>query len=179
MSRIGNKPITVPAGVEVTLDGNIITVKGPKGTLTKELHKNIEVKVEGTEITVKRPDDEAFNRSLHGLTRTLINNMIEGVTNQYSRVLEVNGVGYRAQLKGKKLVMNLGYSHPVEMDAPEGITFEVPNPNQIIVKGIDKEVVGQTAAVIRTKRPPEVYRGKGIKYAEEHIRRKEGKAGKK
>lgn len=179
MSRIGNKPITVPAGVEVTLDGNIITVKGPKGTLTKELHKNMEVKVEGTEITVKRPDDEAFNRSLHGLTRTLINNMIEGVTNQYSRVLEVNGVGYRAQLKGKKLVMNLGYSHPVEMDAPEGITFEVPNPNQIIVKGIDKEVVGQTAAVIRTKRPPEVYRGKGIKYAEEHIRRKEGKAGKK
>ena len=179
MSRIGNKPITVPAGVEVTLDGNVITVKGPKGTLTKELHKNMEVKVEGTEITVKRPDDEAFNRSLHGLTRTLINNMIEGVTNQYSRVLEVNGVGYRAQLKGKKLVMNLGYSHPVEMDAPEGITFEVPSPNQIIVKGIDKEVVGQTAAVIRTKRPPEVYRGKGIKYAEEHIRRKEGKAGKK
>lgn len=179
MSRIGNKPITVPAGVEVSLEGNVITVKGPKGTLTKELHKNMEVKVEGTEITVKRPDDEAFNRSLHGLTRTLINNMIEGVTNQYSRVLEVNGVGYRAQLKGKKLVMNLGYSHPVEMDAPEGITFEVPNPNQIIVKGIDKEVVGQTAAVIRTKRPPEVYRGKGIKYAEEHIRRKEGKAGKK
>lgn len=179
MSRIGNKPITVPAGVEVTLEGNVITVKGPKGTLTKELHKNMEVKVEGTEITVKRPDDEALNRSLHGLTRTLINNMIEGVTNQYSRVLEVNGVGYRAQLKGKKLVMNLGYSHPVEMDAPEGITFEVPNPNQIIVKGIDKEVVGQTAAVIRTKRPPEVYRGKGIKYAEEHIRRKEGKAGKK
>ncbi|MBR2240393.1 MAG: 50S ribosomal protein L6 [Clostridia bacterium] len=179
MSRIGNKPITIPAGVEVTLDGNVITVKGPKGTLTKELHKNIEVSVNGTEITVKRPDDEAFNRSLHGLTRTLINNMIEGVEKQFSRTLEVNGVGYRAQLKGKKLVMNLGYSHPVEMDAPEGITFEVPNPNTIIVKGIDKEVVGQTAAVVRTKRPPEVYRGKGIKYAEEHIRRKEGKAGKK
>ena len=179
MSRIGNKPITIPAGVEVTLDGNVITVKGPKGTLTKELHKNIEVSVNGTEITVKRPDDEAFNRSLHGLTRTLINNMIEGVEKQFSRTLEVNGVGYRAQLKGKKLVMNLGYSHPVEMDAPEGITFEVPNPNTIIVKGVDKEVVGQTAAVIRTKRPPEVYRGKGIKYAEEHIRRKEGKAGKK
>jgi len=179
MSRIGNKPITIPAGVEVTLDGNVITVKGPKGTLTKELHKNMEVSVNGTEITVKRPDDEAFNRSLHGLTRTLINNMIEGVEKQFSRTLEVNGVGYRAQLKGKKLVMNLGYSHPVEMDAPEGITFEVPSPNQIIVKGIDKEVVGQTAAVIRTKRPPEVYRGKGIKYAEEHIRRKEGKAGKK
>ena len=179
MSRIGNKPITIPAGVEVTLDGNVITVKGPKGTMTKELHKNMEVSVNGTEITVKRPDDEAFNRSLHGLTRTLINNMIEGVEKQFSRTPEVNGVGYRAQLKGKKLVMNLGYSHPVEMDAPEGITFEVPNPNTIIVKGIDKEVVGQTAAVVRTKRPPEVYRGKGIKYAEEHIRRKEGKAGKK
>ena len=179
MSRIGNKPITVPEGVEVTLNGNHITVKGPKGTLEKELHKNMAVSIEGNEITVKRPDNEAFNRSLHGLTRTLINNMIEGVLHQYTRTLEVNGVGYRAQLKGKKLVMNLGYSHPVEMDAPEGITFEVPNPNQIIVKGIDKEVVGQTAAVIRTKRPPEVYRGKGIKYAEEHIRRKEGKAGKK
>ncbi|MBR2786665.1 MAG: 50S ribosomal protein L6 [Clostridia bacterium] len=179
MSRIGNKPITVPAGVEVKLDGSHITVKGPKGTLEKDLHKNINVSVDGNIITVTRPDDEAFNRSLHGLTRTLINNMIEGVLNQYTRTLEVNGVGYRAQLKGKKLVMNLGYSHQVEMDAPEGITFEVPNPNQIIVKGIDKEVVGQTAAVIRTKRPPEVYRGKGIKYAEEHIRRKEGKAGKK
>lgn len=179
MSRIGNKPITIPAGVEVTLDGNVITVKGPKGTMTKELHKNMEVSINGTEITVKRPDDEAFNRSLHGLTRTLINNMIEGVEKQFSRTLEVNGVGYRAQLKGKKLVMNLGYSHPVEMDAPEGITFEVPNPNTIIIKGVDKEVVGQTAAVVRTKRPPEVYRGKGIKYAEEHIRRKEGKAGKK
>ena len=179
MSRIGNKPITVPAGVEVTLDGNHITVKGPKGTLAKELHNNMEVTLDGTVITVKRPNDEAFNRSLHGLTRTLINNMIEGVLNEYSRTLEVNGVGYRAQLKGKKLVMNLGYSHPVEMDAPEGITFEVPNPNTIIVKGVDKETVGQTAAVIRTKRPPEVYRGKGIKYAEEHIRRKEGKAGKK
>jgi large subunit ribosomal protein L6 len=179
MSRIGNKPITIPAGVEVTLDGNVITVKGPKGTMTKELHKNMEVSVNGTEITVKRPDDEAFNRSLHGLTRTLINNMIEGVEKQFTRTLEVNGVGYRAQLKGKKLVMNLGYSHPVEMDAPEGITFEVPNPNTIIIKGVDKEVVGQTAAVVRTKRPPEVYRGKGIKYAEEHIRRKEGKAGKK
>ncbi len=179
MSRIGNKPITVPAGVEVTLDGNHITVKGPKGTLAKELHNNMEVTLDGNVITVKRPNDEAFNRSLHGLTRTLINNMIEGVLNEYSRTLEVNGVGYRAQLKGKKLVMNLGYSHPVEMDAPEGITFEVPNPNTIIVKGVDKETVGQTAAVIRTKRPPEVYRGKGIKYAEEHIRRKEGKAGKK
>lgn len=179
MSRIGKKPITVPAGVEVTLQDNHITVKGPKGTLERDLHKAMKVTLENNVITVERPDDEPANRSLHGLTRTLINNMIEGVLNEYQRVLEINGVGYRAQKKGNKLVMNLGYSHPVEMDAPAGITFEVPNPNQIIVKGIDKEVVGQTAAVVRTKRPPEVYRGKGIKYAEEHIRRKEGKAGKK
>ena len=179
MSRIGNKPITVPAGVEVKLDGQHLTVKGPKGTLERDLHKNMEVKIDGNVITVARPDDEAYNRSLHGLTRTLINNMIEGVLNEYKRELEINGVGYRAQLKGKTLVLSLGYSHPVEMAAPEGITFEVPAPNQIIVKGVDKEQVGQVAAVIRTKRPPEVYRGKGIKYAEEHIRRKEGKAGKK
>jgi len=179
MSRIGKKPITVPAGVEVTLQDNHITVKGPKGTLERDLHKAMKVTLENNVITVERPDDEPANRSLHGLTRTLINNMIEGVVNEYQRVLEINGVGYRAQKKGNKLVMNLGYSHPVEMDAPAGVTFEVPNPNQIIVKGIDKEVVGQTAAVVRTKRPPEVYRGKGIKYAEEHIRRKEGKAGKK
>ena len=179
MSRIGNKPITVPEGVEVTLNENIITVKGPKGTLVKELHKNINVALEGNIINVTRPNDEPFNRSLHGLTRTLINNMIEGVLNEYKRELEINGVGYRAQKQGNKLVMNLGYSHPVEIEEPEGITFDVPNQNQIIVRGIDKEVVGQTAAVIRTKRPPEVYRGKGIKYAEEVIRRKEGKAGKK
>ena len=179
MSRIGNKAIVVPEGVEVKLDGSIITVKGPKGTLTRELHKNITVKMENNVITLTRPNEEPLNRSLHGLTRTLINNMIEGTTKEYTRELEVNGVGYRAQKSGNKLVLNLGYSHPVEMEAPEGITFEVPNPNQIIVRGIDKELVGQTAAVIRTKRPPEVYRGKGIKYAEEHIRRKEGKAGKK
>ena len=179
MSRIGNKPITVPAGVEVKLDGQHISVKGPKGTLERDIHKNMTVAVDGNIITVSRPDDEAENRSLHGLTRTLISNMIEGVLNEYKRELEINGVGYRAQLKGKTLVLTLGYSHPVEMVAPEGITFEVPAPNQIIVKGIDKEQVGQVAAVIRTKRPPEVYRGKGIKYAEEHIRRKEGKAGKK
>ena len=175
MSRIGNKPITVPAGVEVTLDGLHITVKGPKGTLERDIHKDID----GNVITVTRPNDEPANRSLHGLTRTLISNMIEGVVNEYKRELEINGVGYRAQKKGNKLVMNLGYSHPVEMDPPEGITFEVPAPNQIIIKGINKEVVGQTAAVVRSKRPPEVYRGKGIKYVEEHIRRKEGKAGKK
>ena len=179
MSRIGNSPITVPEGVEVKLDGQKITVKGPKGTLEKELHKNMEVTIDGNVITVKRPDNVAFNRSLHGLTRTLISNMIEGVSKEFTRELQINGVGYRAQKQGNKLVMNLGYSHPVEMEAPEGITFDVPNANTIIVRGIDKEVVGQTAAVVRTKRPPEVYRGKGIKYAEEVIRRKEGKAGKK
>lgn len=179
MSRIGNKPIEVPNGVEVKLDGHIITVKGPKGTLEKELHKNMTVTVENNQVIVTRPDDEPFNKSLHGLTRTLINNMIQGASNEFTRVLEVNGVGYRATKQGTKLVLTLGYSHPVEMEAPAGITFDVPNPNQIIVKGIDKELVGQTAAVIRTKRPPEVYRGKGIKYAEEVIRRKEGKAGKK
>ncbi len=179
MSRIGNKPITVPDGVEVTLNGNHITVKGPKGTLEKDIHNNIKVSMEDKVIKVERPDDEPQNRSLHGLTRTLISNMIEGVLNEYKRELEINGVGYRAQKKGNNLLMNLGYSHPVEMEAPEGITYDVPNPNQIIVRGIDKELVGQTAAVIRTKRPPEVYRGKGIKYVEEHIRRKEGKAGKK
>ena len=179
MSRIGNKPITVPEGVEVTLNDNHIVVKGPKGTLEKDLHKNMTVTVEGNTITVTRPNDEAENRSLHGLTRTLINNMVEGVVHEFKRNLEINGVGYRAQLKGKTLVLTLGYSHPVEMEAPEGITFEVPAPNKIIVKGVDKEQVGQIAAVVRTKRPPEVYRGKGIKYVEEHIRRKEGKAGKK
>ncbi len=179
MSRIGNKPITVPEGVEVKLDGMHLTVKGPKGTLEKEIHKNMTVSIDGNVITITRPNDEPENRSLHGLTRTLIHNMIEGVLNEYKKELQIVGVGYRAQLQGKKLVMNLGYSHPVEMDAPEGITFEVPNANTIIVRGIDKEVVGQTAAVVRTKRPPEVYHGKGIKYSDEHIRRKEGKAGKK
>ena len=179
MSRIGNKPITVPSGVEVKIDGQTITVKGPKGTLTREFDKNVTVTLENNVITVKRINDEPANRSLHGLTRTLINNMVEGTVKEYERKLEINGVGYRAAKQGTKLVLTLGYSHPVEMDAPEGITFEVPNPNEIIVKGIDKELVGQTAAVIRTKRPPEVYRGKGIKYAEEVIRRKEGKAGKK
>ena len=179
MSRIGNKPITIPEGVEVTLNDKNITVKGPKGTLSKEIHKNVDVKVEGNVITVSRIDDEPANRSLHGLTRSLINNMVVGVKDEFKRELEINGVGYRAQKQGTKLVMNLGYSHPVEMEAPAGITYDVPNPNSIIVRGIDKELVGQTAAVIRTKRPPEVYRGKGIKYVEEVIIRKEGKAGKK
>ena len=179
MSRIGNKPITVPEGVEVTLNDNHITVKGPKGTLERDLHKNMTVTLEGNTIHVTRPNDEAENRSLHGLTRTLISNMIEGVVHEFKKELEINGVGYRAQKQGNKLVMNLGYSHSVEMDPPEGITFDLADANHITVRGIDKEVVGQTAAVIRTKRLPEVYRGKGIKYATEHIRRKEGKAGKK
>ena len=178
MSRIGNKPITVPTGVEVKLDGQKITVKGPKGTLEREIHKNISVSVEDNIIKVTRPNDEAINRSLHGLTRTLICNMINGVEKEYTRELQINGVGYRAQKQGNNLNLTLGYSHPVIFEAPEGISFDVPNPNTIIVKGIDKELVGQTAANIRTKRPPEVYRGKGIKYADEVIRRKEGKTGK-
>ena len=179
MSRIGNKPITVPEGVEVKLEEKHLTVKGPKGTLERDIHNNINVSIEGNVINVTRPNDEAENRSLHGLTRTLIANMIEGVLNEYKKELQIVGVGYRAQKQGKKLVINLGYSHPVEMEEPEGITFEVPNANTIIVRGIDKEAVGQTAAVVRTKRPPEVYHGKGIKYSDERIRRKEGKAGKK
>ena len=178
MSRIGNKPIAVPAGVEVKIDGQKITVKGPKGTLEREIHKNISVEMENNTIKVTRPNNEALNRSLHGLTRTLISNMIEGVEKEYTRELQINGVGYRAQKQGNNLNLKLGYYHPVIFDAPEGITFDVPNPNTLIVKGIDKELVGQTAANIRTKRPPEVYRGKGIKYAEEVIRRKEGKTGK-
>ena len=178
MSRIGNKPITVPAGVEVKLDGQKITVKGPKGTLEREIHKNISVALENNVITVTRPNNEAKNRSLHGLTRTLISNMINGVEKEYTRELQINGVGYRVAKQGNNLNLTLGYSYPVIFEAPEGITFDVPNPNTIIVRGIDKELVGQTAANIRVKRPPEVYRGKGIKYAEEVIRRKEGKTGK-
>ena len=179
MSRIGNKPITVPAGIDVAIDGQKITVKGPKETLERIVNDNISIKLENGVIVVTRPNDEKENRSLHGLTRTLINNMIEGVSNEFSKQLEINGVGYRAAKQGNKIVLTLGYSHPVEMVEPQGITYEVPNPNSIIVKGIDKELVGQMAAEIRSKRPPEVYRGKGIKYVEEHIRRKEGKAGKK
>lgn len=178
MSRIGNKPITVPEGIDVKIDGQKITVKGPKGTLEREIHNNISVKLENGEIKVTRPNDQKENRSLHGLTRTLINNMIEGVSKEFTKELEINGVGYRAAKQGKTLVLTLGYSHPVNMEEPEGITYEVPNPNSIIVRGIDKELVGQMAAEIRTKRPPEVYRGKGIKYVTEHIRRKEGKTGK-
>ena len=178
MSRIGNKPITVPEGVEVKIDGQKITVKGPKGTLEREIHKNIALEMNGNTIKVIRPNDEPSNKSLHGLTRTLINNMITGVKDEFTRELQINGVGYRVAKQGNNLNLTLGYSHPVIFEAPQGITFDVPNPNTIIVRGVDKELVGQTAAVIRTKRPPEVYRGKGIKYAEEVIRRKEGKTGK-
>ncbi len=179
MSRIGFKPITIPAGVDVNIDGTAVTVKGPKGTLSMNAHPNMKVSVEGSEIIVERPNDEKENRSLHGLTRTLIANMVTGVTDGFKKNLEVNGVGYRVQLQGKQLVMNLGFSHQVVMEAPEGITIECPSANAIVVSGADKQKVGQFAAQIREKRPPEPYKGKGIKYAEEHIRRKEGKAGKK
>ena len=178
MSRIGNSPITVPSGVEVKVDGHNITVKGPKGTLTRDVHKDISLEINENTIKVTRKDNEPKTRSLHGLTRTLINNMIIGVTQEYTKELQINGVGYRVAKQGTGLNMTLGYSHPVIFEAPEGITFDVPNPNTIIVRGIDKELVGQTAAVVRSKRPPEVYRGKGIKYADEVIRRKEGKTGK-
>lgn len=179
MSRIGNMPITVPAGVEVKIDGNHIAVKGPKGSLERDIHPNMKVELDGNEIKVSRPDDTNMNKSLHGTTRALIHNMVEGVVNEFKVELEINGVGYRAQKQGNKLVMSLGYSHPVEMEAPEGITFDLTDANNIVVRGIDKELVGQVANEVRSKRPPEVYRGKGIKYATEHIRRKEGKAGKK
>ena len=179
MSRIGKLPITIPDGVEVKMDGNKIFVKGPKGSLEKEINPIVNVTIEGNTVTVTRPNDEALSRSLHGLTRTLINNMIIGVKEEFKKELEINGVGYRVAKQGNNLNLTLGYSHPVIFEAPAGITFDVPNANQIIVRGIDKELVGQTAAVIRTKRLPEVYKGKGIKYADEVIRRKEGKAGKK
>ena len=178
MSRIGNKPITVPAGVDVKIDGQHITVKGPKGTLERTVEPEISMKLEDGILTVSRDSDVRRSKSLHGLTRTLINNMIIGVQNEFTRELQINGVGYRVQKQGNNLNLSLGYSHPVIFEAPEGITFDVPNANTIIVRGIDKELVGQTAAVVRSKRPPEVYRGKGIKYADEVIRRKEGKTGK-
>ena len=178
MSRIGRKPINIPAGVDVKLADGVITVKGPKGTLTQKIHPNMDVKVEDSVINVTRPDDNKNNRSLHGLTRTLISNMIEGVTKGYKKELDVNGVGYRVQKQGKNLVMNLGFSHQVIMSDNEDITIEVPNPNKIIIVGIDKQKVGQFAAEVREKRPPEPYKGKGIKYVDEVIRRKEGKAGK-
>ena len=178
MSRIGRAPIAVPAGVEVKIeDNNVVTVKGAKGSLTQQFHPNMSIALDGAVVTVTRPNDLKENRSLHGLTRTLINNMIVGVTEGYKKTLEVNGVGYRVALEGNKLVMNLGYSHQVIMEAPAGITLEVPTPNQIIVSGYDKQLVGQFAANIREKRPPEPYKGKGIKYSTEVIRRKVGKTG--
>ena len=178
MSRIGRAPITIPAGVEVKVDGSTVTAKGPKGTLTKTMHSNMTIAMEGNVITVTRPNDQKENRSLHGLTRTLIANMIEGVANGYKKELEINGIGYRAEKKGNELIMKIGYSHDVVMPEPEGVTVEVPSPNKLIVSGADKEKVGQFAAEIREKRLPEPYKGKGIKYVDEYIRRKEGKAGK-
>lgn len=178
MSRIGKLPITIPAGVDVKIGANNeVTVKGPNGTLTRTLHHDMIIKMNDGVITVERPSEEKNHKALHGLTRTLLNNMIIGVTQGFSKELEINGVGYRAQMQGKTLVLSLGYSHPVEYTAVEGITLEVPAPNKIIVKGANKEVVGETAAKIREFRMPEPYKGKGIKYADEVIRRKEGKAG--
>lgn len=179
MSRIGLKPITIPAGVDVSINANTVTVKGPNGTLTMDAHPNMAISVEGSEIIVSRPNDAKENKSLHGLTRTLVANMVTGVTEGFKKTLEVNGVGYRVQLQGSNLVMNLGYSHQVIMEAPEGIKIECPSANSIVISGADKQKVGQFAAQVREKRPPEPYKGKGIKYSDEHIRRKEGKAGKK
>ena len=179
MSRIGRAPITVPAGVEVTVaENNHITVKGPKGTLEYTAVPQMKIVVENGILTVTRPNDEKENRALHGLTRTLINNMVVGVTTGFSKNLEVNGVGFRVAKEGNKLVMNLGFSHQVIMEEIDGITIDVPNPNAIVINGIDKQKVGQFAAEVRGKRPPEPYKGKGIKYADEVIRRKEGKTGK-
>ena len=178
MSRIGRKPISVPAGVDVKINGAEVTVKGPKGTLTKSFHKDMIIKQEGAELIVERPSENKMHKSLHGLTRTLLSNMVEGVTNGFSKSLDIEGIGYRAQKQGKNLVMNLGFSHQVVVSEIEGITIDVPSATKIIVNGIDKQVVGQIAAEIREKKPPEPYKGKGIRYTGERIIRKEGKAGK-
>ena len=179
MSRIGKQPVAIPAGVDVKVEaGNLVTVKGPKGTVTQQLHKNMIIKVDGASATVTRPNDESENKALHGLTRTLLNNMVVGVTEGYSKQLEIVGVGYRAQKSGKTLTLNLGHSPPVTFEDGNGVTFESPQPNIVIVKGIDKQIVGQVAAQVREMRPPEPYLGKGVKYADERIRRKAGKAGK-
>ena len=177
MSRIGRAPIAIPAGVEVVVDGSTVTVKGAKGTLSRTMNSNITITKDGDTIVVTRPNDQKENRSLHGLTRTLIANMIEGVSNGFKKELEINGIGYRADVKNNVLTMKIGFSHDVVMDAPEGVTVEV-NGNKVTVSGADKQKVGQFAAEIREKRPPEPYKGKGIKYVDEYIRRKEGKAGK-
>ena len=178
MSRIGRMPIAVPAGVDVKIDGNIVTVKGPKGTLTRTVNENITVALDNGVITVTRPNDQKENRSLHGLNRTLIANMVVGVSEGFKKELEINGIGYRAAKQGKDLVLNIGYSHNVVVPEIEGISIEVPSPNKIIISGPDKQKVGQFAAEVRGHRPPEPYKGKGIKYVDEVIRRKEGKAGK-
>ena len=175
MSRIGNMPVTVPEGVEVKIDGQHITVKGPKGSLERDIHPNIKVELDGNEIKVSRPDDTNINKSLHGTTRALIHNMVEGVVHEFKVELEINGVGYRAQKKGNDLLMNLGYSHPVEMKVPAGLTVEANGNTEIAIKGIDKVLVGEFAANVRKVRQPEPYKGKGIRYKDEHIRRKEGK----
>ena len=178
MSRIGRMPVAIPAGVEVSIaEGNVVTVKGPKGTLTQELCPLMTLKQEGAEDHVSRPNNEKENRALHGLTRALLHNMVVGVTEGYKKELDINGVGYRAAKEGKKLVLTIGYSHPVEVEEIDGITIEVPNPNHIVVSGCDKQKVGQFAAEVREKRPPEPYKGKGIKYTDEVIRRKVGKTG--
>lgn len=177
MSRIGKAPIPIPAGVEVKQDGDHITIKGPKGQLERDLHPNITVEVIENEIVCTRPDDSKQNRSLHGLTRALINNMVQGVTQGFSKTLEIDGVGYRAQKNGKVLTLNIGFSHPVEIEDPEGVETKIESPTRVIVEGIDKESVGQHAANIRAKRPPEPYKGHGIKYSDERIRRKVGKTG--
>lgn len=178
MSRIGKKPIDIPNGVEVTVNGSHVVVKGPKGTLERTFHPDMTIKVENNQLVVERPSDERHHRALHGTTRSLLANMVEGVTNGFSKTLELVGVGYRAQKKGNTVVINVGYSHPVEVEQREGIELEVPAQNQIVVKGIDKQLVGAVAANIRAIREPEPYKGKGIKYIDERIRRKEGKTGK-
>lgn len=178
MSRIGNKVVVLPAGVEIKQDGNNITVKGPKGELTREFSSDIKMNIEGNEVTFTRPNDLKEMKTIHGTTRANFNNMVVGVSEGFQKALELIGVGYRAQVQGNKLTLNVGYSHPVEMTAPEGVTFEVPANTQVIVKGINKEVVGELAANIRGVRPPEPYKGKGIRYVGEFVRRKEGKTGK-